>query len=119
MRFKIFIDLHKIKDKVVLDSAKSFRDKLEGVVEMEEEDICEIFKEEEGVKDRIHDTLSCHVRYWEETEASDFALSVVRNRYFPQIYEKLHYSNKGINVLCALLNDAHISVTFSQLIFFL
>ena len=40
-------------------------DKLEGAIELEEEsnDVCEIFKDEEGLEGKVHDTLILHLYY--------------------------------------------------------
>ena len=35
----------------------------------------------------MHDTLRWHLSFWEDTRASEFALSVIRNEYFPQLAE--------------------------------
>ena len=66
---------------------QEYIDKLEGAIELEEEggDIVEIFKDEAGIEGKIHDTLFRHLDYWKETGALDFALSVVKNGYVPQL----------------------------------
>ena len=76
-------------DKENVEKAEEYLDKLEGAIELEEEggDIVEIFEDEAGIEGKIHDTLFRHLDYWEETGASDFALSVVKNGYVPQLWE--------------------------------
>ena len=49
--------------------------------------IVEIFENEAGIEEKIHNTLFRHRDYWEETGASDFALSAVKNGYVPQLWE--------------------------------
>ena len=50
---KVFDDISKEK----IERAEEYLDKLEGALELEEEsnDICEIFKDEEGLEGKIHD----------------------------------------------------------------
>ena len=42
-------------------------------------------KDEEGIEEKIHDTLIHRLDYWENKGASDFALSVIKNGYVPQL----------------------------------
>ena len=81
----VFDDMNKES----IEKAEEYLDKLEGVIELEEEsnDIVEIFKDKEGIEGKIHDTLIHHLYYWGKTGASDFALSVIRNRYVGQLKE--------------------------------
>ena len=56
--------------------------KFEGEFETnEEEDFVEVFNEEEGAKLRITTTLKEHVKHWEDTGASNFCLSVIRDGF--------------------------------------
>ena len=49
-------------DKENVEKAEEYLDKLEGAIELEEEgdDIVEMFKDEEGIEDKIHDILICN-----------------------------------------------------------
>ena len=62
-------------------------EELAGVIAEGQEDVCLIFEEEEGLEDKIHDTLRRHVSFWKESGASNFAISVVENGYVPQMWE--------------------------------
>ena len=69
-----------------MERAEELLDRLEGAIRIENEsDVCEIFKDEENIEGKVHDTLRRHLSYWEKTGASEFALSVIRNRYVPQM----------------------------------
>ena len=76
-------------DKESVEKAKEYLNKFEGVIELEEEgdDVVEIFEDEAGIEGKIYYTLFQHLDYWKGTGASDFALSVVRNRNVPQLRE--------------------------------
>ena len=58
-----------------------------GAIAEGNEDVCLMFEEEEGLESKIHDTLRRHVRFWKESGASSFAISVVENGYVPQMWE--------------------------------
>ena len=76
-------------DKENVEKAEEYLDKLEGAIELEEEgdDIVEMFEDEAGLEGKIHNALFQHLDYWKVTGASDFALSVVKNGYVPQLRE--------------------------------
>ena len=74
-------------EKFVVDSAEKKLEELAGVIAEGQEDICLMFEEEEGLEDKIHDTLKRHVSFWKESGASNFAISVVENGYVPQMWE--------------------------------
>ena len=74
-------------EKFVVDAAEKKLEELVGVIAEDKEDICLMFEEEEGLENKIHDTLGRHVRFWKESGASSFAISVVENGYVPQMWE--------------------------------
>ena len=50
-------------------------------------DVCLMFEEDEDLENKVHDTLARHASFWRESGASNFAVSVVENRYVPQMWE--------------------------------
>ena len=50
-------------EKFVVDSAEKKLEELAGVIAEGQEDICLMFEEEEGLEDKIHDTLRRHVSF--------------------------------------------------------
>ena len=44
-----------------------------------------IFEEDSDVESKVHCTLKEHYDFWVQTGASQFALSVVRNGYIPEL----------------------------------
>ena len=74
-------------EKFVVDAAERKLEELVSVIAKNKEDVCLMFEEEEGLEDKIHDTLGRHVRFWKESGASNFAISVVENGYVPQMWE--------------------------------
>ena len=76
-------------DKESVEKAEEYLDKLEGAIQLGEEgdDVVEIFEDEAGIEGKIHDILFQHFDYQKVTGASDFALSVVKNGYVPQLWE--------------------------------
>ena len=52
-----------------IERVEEYLDKLEGVIELEEEsdDVCEIFKDKEGLEGKIQDTMIQHIDYQERT----------------------------------------------------
>ena len=48
---------------------------------VEEDEMCEIFKGEEDLEGKIHDTLSQHYDNWKEAGVLGFAFSVIPNGY--------------------------------------
>ena len=71
--------------KAEIDEAERSLGKLEGAVDILEGDICEIFKDEDDLEYKVHNTLERHIGYWIETKASEFVISVIRNGYVPQL----------------------------------
>ena len=76
-----------VDEKLVVDEAEKRLDELEGVIVEEKEDVCLIFEEEEDLDNKVHDTLARHARFWRDSGATDFAVSVVENGYVPQMWE--------------------------------
>ena len=76
-------------DKENVEKVEEYLDKLEGVIELQEEggDIVEIFEDEAGIEGKIYDMLFWNLDFWKETGALDFALSVVKNGYVTQLWE--------------------------------
>ena len=75
------------EEKLVVEEAERKLDKLEGFISIDEEDVCLIFEEDRELEFKVHDTLRRNARYWRETVASSFAISVVENGYVPQLWE--------------------------------
>ena len=76
-----------IGEKFMFDAAEARMDKLEGKLENEEEEVCLMFEEEAEIESKVHDTLGRHVKFWQESGASHFAVSVVLNRYVSQMWQ--------------------------------
>ena len=72
---------------MIVDEAEKRLDKLEGAIVEENEDVFQIFKEEKDLDNKVHDTLARHARFWRNSGATDFAVSVVENGYVPQMWE--------------------------------
>ena len=74
-------------------------DKFENAPELkEEDDIAEMFEEDEDVTKRVTTTLRDHVSHWEATGASKFCLSVIKDGYIPQpegLSEGIVYEEKN------------------------
>ena len=52
-----------------------------------DDDLIVMYDEEEGIEDKVVDTLRNHLGYWEETGASAFACSIISQGYIPS-FEK-------------------------------
>ena len=74
-----------VREKLAFESAEEKLDRLEGRLVEEETDVCLMYKEDAKVEEKVHNTLREHVRFWKETGASDFAVSVICNGYVPQM----------------------------------
>ena len=70
----------------MFDAAEARMDKLEGKLENEEEEVCLMFEEEAEIESKVHNTLRRHLKFWQESGASDSAVSVVLNGYVPQMW---------------------------------
>ena len=77
-----------IEEKLVVEEAEEKLDKLEGIIAEDKDDVCLMFEEEEDIESKVHDTLARHAKFWRESGASNFAVSVVENGYNPQSYEE-------------------------------
>ena len=42
-------------------------------------------EEDDKIEGKVHDTLRKHMRFWQESGVSDFAVSVILNGYLPQL----------------------------------
>ena len=82
-----------------LAKAKARLDKLEGAISLDgtEEDVCWMYDEEVGIEARVHRTLRDNVAFWQQTGASQFALSVIRNGYIPYLLENIELYEEGNN----------------------
>ena len=75
------------EEKLVVDEAERKMDKLEGAIRAEEEDVCLIYQDDTDLEGKVHDTLWRHARFWKETGALEFAISVIENGYVPQLWD--------------------------------
>ena len=63
-----------------------------------EEDLVEMFNEEEEAQEKLTTTLKDHYKHWEETGASNFCLGVIKNGYrikFKGLEEDVNYREKN------------------------
>ena len=67
------------------DKAEERLDRLEGKLEEKESEVCVMLEEDDKIEGKIHDTLRKHVSFWQESGASNFAVSVILNGYVPQL----------------------------------
>ena len=74
-------------EKLVVDAAEKKLEDLVGVLAEDSGDVCLMFEEEEDLENKVHDTLARHASFWRESRASTFAVSVVENRYVPEMWE--------------------------------
>ena len=74
-----------LEEKKGFDQAEERLDKLEGKLVEGEPEVCVMHEEDEKIEGKIHDTLRKHVRFWQESGASDFAVSVILSGYIPQL----------------------------------
>ena len=69
--------------------------KLEGAISLDkakgEDDVAWMFDEEVGIGSRVHRLLRDHVAFWEQTWASQFAPSVIKNVYIPDMMESIKF----------------------------
>ena len=71
---------------------------VEGAPELEEEDVVELFEEDENAIRGVTTTLREQVEHWEKTGASDFSLSVIKEDYKLQLEncpEDVKYEEKN------------------------
>ena len=68
-----------LEEKKVFDQAEERLDKLEGRLVEKEPEVCLMHEEDEKIEGKVHDTLRKHVRFWQESGASDFVVSVILN----------------------------------------
>ena len=85
------------EDKNSFDKAEERLDELEGKLEEKESEVCVMHEEDEEIEGKIHDTLRNHVRFWRESGASDFAVSVILNGYVPQLQFSPERYSEGTN----------------------
>ena len=74
-------------EKLVVDAAEKKLEDLVGSLVEDSGDVCLMFEEEEDVENKVHDTLWRHAKFWRESGASNFAVSMVENGYVPQMWE--------------------------------
>ena len=94
-----------VPDSLVLNSgavdlakAEARLDRLEGAISLDwgDKDVCWMFDEEVGIDAKVHRTLKDNVAFWQESGASQFALSVIQNGYIPDSSEDIgHYEEKN------------------------
>ena len=77
-----------ITEIVHAESAENKLDRLEGVISLGEEGVKDhivMFEDDVDVDMKVTKTLKEHYAFWEETNASEFAKSVIRNGYIPSL----------------------------------
>ena len=77
-----------ITEIVHAESAENKLDRLEGVISLCEEGVKDhivMFEDDVDVDMKVTKTLREHYAFWEETNASEFAKSVIRNGYIPSL----------------------------------
>lgn len=77
-----------ITEIVHAESAENKLDRLEGVISLCEEGVKDhivMFEDDVDVDMKVTKTLKEHYAFWEETNASEFAKSVIRNGYIPSL----------------------------------
>ena len=96
---------------VDLAKAEARLDRLKGVVSLDDKDgdICWMYDEEVGIEAKVHRTLRDNVLFWQESGASQFALSIIEIGYIPKLSEDIDFTRRKTTNLTTNIEAGRMS----------